>query len=222
VISVVVICHNYGRFLSKCVQSILLNKKKYIREILIINDSSIDNTEEVSKKLKKNNKLVKYFKCNFSSLSKSTNFGVRKSKSAWLTKIDADDFVSKNFLKDYFDELKKKKLDFIYGDIIQINELEKKEKIIKQNYNKKNIFKYPMGSGTIFSKKLWSSVGGFNEKLFYQDDFDFWLKIKKEIKFSKGYINKANYFYKKHKKNMSKNYLKKNLTKIYLLLKYLI
>ena len=72
-ISIIVICHNYGRFLKKCVKSILLNEKKYIKEILIIDDSSKDDTKEIALDLKKKTQLIKYFRKNFNSLSKSTN-----------------------------------------------------------------------------------------------------------------------------------------------------
>ena len=66
----------------------------------------------------------------------------------------------------------------------------------------------------IYSKKIWEDVGGFNENIYYQDDYDFWLKIIKNKNFKIGYFNEAGYIYRKHKKNMSKNKIKKNLTKI--------
>ena len=64
-------------------------------------------------------------------------------------------------------------------------------------------------------------MGGFDETLTYQDDFDFWLKVK-EKKFNKGYINQSHYFYKRHNLNMSNNLIKKYITKIYVILKNLI
>jgi glycosyltransferase involved in cell wall biosynthesis len=220
-ISIIVICHNYGRFLKKCVKSILLNEKKYIKEILIIDDSSKDDTKEIALDLKKKTQLIKYFRKNFNSLSKSTNFGIKKSKSKWVTKIDADDYISKSFLKVFYDELSKKKLDFIYGNIIMNDKLRKKKRIINQGNLKSKIFKYPMGSGTIFNKSVWSSVGGFDEKLYYQDDYDFWLRINKK-KFNIGYFNKALYCYQKHSENMSNSLFKKNLTKMYVFFKNII
>ena len=221
-VSVIVICHNYGRYLNKCVNSILHNHKSYLSEIIIINDASDDNTEEVAKKLKKKTKKIKYFKKKFRSLSKSINFGIRKTTCNWITKIDADDYVSKNFIKNLFNELVKKNLDFICGNIVEINSSGKKIRTINQNLKNFKQFKYPFGSGTIINKKLWSAVGGFDEKLIYQDDFDFWLKIKKKKNFSKGYINQSHYYYKKHNLNMSNNIIKKYITKIYVILKNLI
>ena len=220
-ISVIVTCHNYGKFLKKCIKSILLNKKKYIREILIIDDASIDNTREIALDLKKNNRLIKYFRKDFRSLSKSINFGIKKSKSKWVTKIDADDYIFKKFLEVFYIELNKKKLDFIYGNIVEKDILKKKIRIINQGNSKSKIFGYPMGSGTIFNKSVWSSVGGFNEKLYYQDDYDFCLRINK-TKFNIGYFNKALYCYQKHSKNMSNSLFKKNLTKIYVFFKNII
>ncbi len=52
-VSAIVISHNYGRFLKKCVKSILHNNKNYINEIIIIDDSSSDNTQEIALNLKK-------------------------------------------------------------------------------------------------------------------------------------------------------------------------
>ena len=78
-----------------------------------------------------------------------------------------------------------------------------------------------MGSGTIFNKSVWSSVGGFDEKLYYQDDYDFWLRINKK-KFNIGYVNKALYCYQKHSENMSNSLFKKNLTKMYVFFKNII
>lgn len=220
-VSAIVISHNYGRFLKKCVKSILHNNKNYISEIIIIDDSSSDNTQEVALNLKKKNKKIKFFKKDFQSLSKSTNYGIRKAKSKFITKIDADDYVSKNFFENFFKKILRNKLDFAFGDIVEISKKNKKS-LVRQNYNFNNMLNYPMGSGTIFTKKLWKKVGGFNEKIFYQDDFDFWLKIRKNKKFNKGYISTADYFYNKHEKNMSRSLIKKNLTKLYIILRSLI
>ena len=54
-ISFVVPAHNYGYLITKCISSILKNEKKFIKEIIIINDSSNDDTDLIIKKLKKKN-----------------------------------------------------------------------------------------------------------------------------------------------------------------------
>ena len=218
-ISIVVICHNYGRFLRKCLSSIIRADNKVLKEIIIIDDSSTDNTSVISAEFQRNYKKIFFYKKKFKSLSKSTNFAISKSSGTWIAKVDADDYVSKNFISDFVSKIKMNdKANYICTDIICFNEAKKIKFKIKQNFTTKNtFFKYPLGSGSLFKKRLWKTVNGFNENLYYQDDLDFWFKIKKIKKLI--YIEKANYFYRKHGRNMSKNIIIKYLTKIYILLK---
>ena len=61
-ISFIVPSHNYGSLISNCVSSIMKNDKNFIREIIVVNDSSSDHTDEVIKKLKKNTKKLNTLK----------------------------------------------------------------------------------------------------------------------------------------------------------------
>ena len=221
-ISVIVISHNYGSFLDKCLKSILKNDKKLIKEVIVLDDSSEDNTFDVVYKFKKKYKKIKYFKKNFKSLSKSINFSVRKATGSWITKVDADDYINQNFLKDFYNKIKLNKFNYIYGNIKIKNLNSKNNYILKQNHKLNSLLNYPLGSGCVYKKEIWLKVGGYNENIRYQDDFDFWLNLKKSKILKIGYINKANYIYQKHSSNMSASVIEKNLTKIYLLGKYFI
>ena len=65
-------------------------------------------------------------------------------------------------------------------------------------------------------------MGGFDETLTYQDDFDFWLKVKKKKNLTKVILISHIIFIKRHNLNMSNNLIKKYITKIYVILKNLI
>ena len=221
-ISFIVPTHNYGFMLKRCINSILSNEKKYVREILIINDASKDNTDQIVKKIKKNKK-IKYFKKNYRNLSKTTNFGISQAEGNLICKVDADDTINKKFAENNYLFMKKTKADFVFSNVL-VNDLVKKKKYFK-NQNSKKIFRffsYPHGSGCLFKKKIWKKVGKFNQNNFYQDDFDFWLKINKLQNIKIRHLNKALYIYNKHNKNMSKSFFLKNLTKLKILIKNLI
>ena len=221
-ISVIVISHNYGSFLDKCLKSILKNDKKLIKEVIVLDDSSEDNTFDVVYKFKKKFKKIKYFKKNFKSLSKSINFSVKKATGSWITKVDADDYINQNFLKDFYNKIKLNKFNYIYGNIKIKNLNSKNNYILKQDHKLNSLLNYPLGSGCVYKKEIWLKVGGYNENIRYQDDYDFWLNLKKSKILKVGYVNKANYIYQKHSSNMSSSLIEKNLTKIYLLGKYFI
>tara|TARA_A100001015_G_scaffold317986_1_gene436444 strand:+ start:3573 stop:4247 length:675 start_codon:yes stop_codon:yes gene_type:complete len=223
-ISFIVPCHNYGYNLERCVKSILSNDKSLIKEILIINDSSTDNTKQVAFKLMKLSKKIFYFEKKFKNLSKTMNFGISKLRSnSIISKIDADDYIKKNYAHFLLRFFNFNNLDFLYSNLI-IKEVSNNKFFYKNQKIKKifKFFKYPNGSGCLIKKSLWKKVGGFNEKNFYQDDYDFWLKINKLQDVKIGYIDKSLYVYNKHNKNMSKNLIKKNVTKIKIFLKNLI
>ncbi len=219
-ISFVVPTHNYGKYLIKCIDSIFNNDVNLIDDVIIVNDSSSDNTKLIIEKLVKKYDKIKYFEVSFRSLSKTMNFGIDKTSSKFISKIDADDWLSNDFTNILYNELIKKDLDYIYGDLIVHDEKKCTSYIKSQKIHKlfKKIY-YPVGSGTIFKKKIWEQIGGYNELIYYQDDYDFWLKLNKLFNIRIGYIKSANYNYRKHHLNMSKNIIQKNITKYKILLK---
>jgi|TARA_B110000037_G_C17106230_1_gene499936 glycosyltransferase involved in cell wall biosynthesis len=219
-ISVILLTHNYANYLSECLDSILKNDISLIGEIIIINDYSTDNTDQVVIKYQTQTNKIRYYKTKFLSLNKSYNFGVSKSNFEFITKIDADDSIEKNFISNFFSKLKEKDYDFIFGDIRIVDSNGNFISVKKQRIDFiKSFTKYPLGSGTIYKKNIWKQLGGFDEKIKYQDDYDFWLKIKRLKNVKIGYLSEQGYNYRKHNNNMSKNIFKKNLTKLFVFLR---
>ena len=89
----------------------------------------------------------------YNCLSKTLNYVVRKVKTEWILKIDADDFISKNMIKELFQYTEK--FDFIFANYFLFNKIliKKKKQIIKKNFLK--YFFHPIGSGNLYKKKLW-------------------------------------------------------------------
>ena len=54
-ITVYITNYNYGKYIDKCIESVLLQTYKYI-EILIIDDGSKDNSKKIIQKYAKNKK----------------------------------------------------------------------------------------------------------------------------------------------------------------------
>ena len=95
--SIIVTTHNYAVYLKRCIDSLLLQTVEPL-EIIIINDSSSDNTDDVMKKYA-GNKLVQYFLVDFKSAQKSRNFGLQKAKGEYVLNMDADNYLDKTFLE---------------------------------------------------------------------------------------------------------------------------
>ena len=216
-ITVIIINSNYGTYLSKCVSSVLKNDLNCIKEILIIDDSSKDKSLRIIKEIeKKSNKIISY-KVKFKNLSKSLNFAISKVKTEWILKIDSDDYIDQNMIKFLYKY--QTNYDFILGNtyLFDKEKIYKKKQIIKTNFLK--YFFHPLGSGNLFKKKLWNKIGGYNEANKFKDDVFFWTKILKIKNLKIKHLNKHLYFYRQHKKSMSKNIFRKYLALIKIIYK---
>ena len=219
-ISILITTHNYGHFLKNCLDSILSNNLSVVREIIIVDDSSTDNTKNIVKKFTIQNKKIKYFFVNFKLPAKTKNYAAKIASGKWITFIDGDDYVSKNYINNYYNYIKKNDADFVYANV----KIVKKKIIINHIQKRMGIFYFlnnPHGSGCMIKKNIWKKIKGINEKLKFQDDFDFWCKINQLNKVKINYIQNSDYFYRKHNTNRSKNILRKYTYKLYLIFKYL-
>ncbi len=99
-LTIIIPAFNAQKTLSKCINSIINQKKNWL-ELIVIDDNSNDKTLEICKKYKK-----KVSKNNFKffSLKKNKgpgfcrNIGIKKSSGIFLAFLDSDDFFLKNSL----------------------------------------------------------------------------------------------------------------------------
>jgi len=107
-VSIIIPSYNGLPFLKDAVKSVLVQTYKNF-ELIIIDDSSKDNTYEYIVSLIKKDKRIKYFKTkkNTGTTAAARNFGVKRSKGKFLSFLDADDLWHKNKLEKQINSLKK-------------------------------------------------------------------------------------------------------------------
>lgn len=108
-ISVIVPVYNTEKYIEKCLKSIL-NQTMDDIEIIVVNDGSTDNSENIIKEIEKNNDTkiqIKYFKKENGGLSDARNYGVKKATGKYISFIDSDDYIDEELYKNlekYIDE----------------------------------------------------------------------------------------------------------------------
>jgi glycosyltransferase involved in cell wall biosynthesis len=95
VVSVIIPCYKQAFFLKEAIESVLAQTYPYF-EILVVDDGSPDNVEEVSKSCPS----VHYIKQSNSGAAIARNNGLWKSKGSFLVFLDADDRLLPNALED--------------------------------------------------------------------------------------------------------------------------
>lgn len=94
-ISVIIPVYNTSKYIEKCLNSIVNQTMESI-EIVIVNDGSTDNSEEIIQKWINENqhkKTIKYFKKENGGLSAARNFGVKQATGEYITFVDSDDYL---------------------------------------------------------------------------------------------------------------------------------
>ncbi len=102
--SFIVPVYNTGKYLNKCLDSLVCQTFKDF-EIIIVNDGSTDNSEMIISKYKKKYSNIKVINQNNQGLSMARNNGVKKATGKYLIFVDSDDYVEKDLLKEIDKEI---------------------------------------------------------------------------------------------------------------------
>lgn len=204
-VSVVIPTYNAAPFIEKCLTSVVQQNYKNF-EIIVVDDCSNDNTNDLIKKL--NIKKLKLFKTKHNSggPARPRNLGIYKSKGMYIAFLDQDDHWEKNKLKICIDTIKNK-YDFCYHQLKNNNKIITKHKIDISKNPFKMLLKFgpiPTTSGIVCKKRIIQKVSGFSEakNLIAGEDYDCWLKIAKAGgKFA--FINKPLGTYGKNPKRLT-------------------
>lgn len=118
--SVVIPAYNSGKYIKKCVDSVL-NQTYSKCEVIVVDDLSTDNTSDIFEKYYKNNKKVKYIKLDSKRYSGGArNVGILASKGDYILCIDSDDWLKdENVIKDINDKLNGEDIMLLGFDMLQ-------------------------------------------------------------------------------------------------------
>jgi len=211
VISIIVPVYNQKKYIGRCIRSILsqsIDKKFY--EIIAINDGSTDKTDLALQLFKKDVKIISNKKNQ--GLPKALNSGIKKSKGNYIIRVDADDYVNKDFLLILLKFLRlNNHMDAVACDYYLVDD---KEKIIERA----NCIKYPIACGILFKTHNLIDIGLYDEDFLINEEKD--LRIRFLKKYTIGRVELPLYRYRQHKNSLTTNKIKKKSYDIKLRKKY--
>ncbi len=98
-ISFIIPSYNSANTIKRAVESILSQTANIKYEIIIVDDGSTDNTEEVIKSYEKDDR-IKYYKKENSGVADTRNYGVKMATGEYIIFVDSDDYISQELLRD--------------------------------------------------------------------------------------------------------------------------
>ena len=106
IFSVIIPVYNGENTIERALASLISNKK-YIKEVIIINDCCTDSTQNIVNKFIKNNYFnIRCFKNEKRlGVGYSRKLGIKKSNGKWITFLDADDCITANSLRYVYNQI---------------------------------------------------------------------------------------------------------------------
>lgn len=104
-ISIIVPVYNAGKYLLSCADSIIAQTYEEF-ELLLIDDGSTDNSLEICEKLKEKDERIRIYHHKNCGVSETRNTGIKLAKGRFVTFVDADDTVDRDYLSTLYGTLR--------------------------------------------------------------------------------------------------------------------
>lgn len=174
-ISVVITCHNLGKYLREAVDSVLCQTLQDL-EIIVVDDSS-DDKETVDILAHLDNQKVQVIRVEKRNVSAARNCGIRESRGKYICCLDADDVLEPTYLEKAVIVLDEEPtIGFVgcwYKAFGEKQWIFRPEGVSLTDFLIEN--RAPITS--LFRKEAWEKVGGYDERLGGYEDWEFWINV---------------------------------------------
>lgn len=218
-VSVAIAAYNHAQYIEKALDSILKEDYPNI-EVIILDDGSTDNTEEVVIKWQKENSYqLLYIKQTNAGISKTLNRLIDLCNGEYLAFLSSDDYLLNNSISKrvkYLQQNPQKCSVFADSIVVDnnnnktmdsaINDLHKGRKenfLTDKGLRDEVVRKWAVAGPTRMDKPaLYKKIGKYDEGLFI-DDWDFYLRtVSRDLM---GFIDEPLAAYRVHNTNTSHN-----------------
>jgi len=189
-VSVIIPSYNREKLIVKAINSVFNQSYKHV-EILLIDDASTDNTEQVIKGLGKEN--IRYFRLDKNSgQCVARNYGIGKAKGKYVAFLDSDDEWLPEKLKLQVNcfENSTDKLGGVYCYSYSKDMIRNTTSRITGTYYRGDLYHNflegfcpPTPSLFLIKTQAIREAGGFDENLITFVDLDMWLRISRNYHF---------------------------------------
>jgi glycosyltransferase involved in cell wall biosynthesis len=192
-LSIVVPAYNVDKYLDESIVSVLSQKTQYKYELIIINDGSVDNTQDVISKYA-NNEGIKLINQGNKGLSNARNVGIDASRGKFIMFLDADDILLPDAIEKMVSAAIIGDYDIVEGGHVRFTdsaEIKRSDaigtQIVSESYrtNPNYIFECAgYAWAKLYKRELWTNLG-FPDGYLYEDTVIHYVLLRLCNKYSK-------------------------------------
>ena len=176
-LSVIVLCYNYGKYIREALQSIRTETFRDY-ELIILDDGSTDPlTVNVLAELRKEG--IRVETQTHAGQARALNRGISEARGKYVCCLSADDTLEPTYFEKCIILLESNPgVTFAYS---LVRTFGSEQRIgVTQPYDFRLLLKYNHVCGSaVFRKDSWKIVGGFDESMSAYEDWDFWIRLGK-------------------------------------------
>ncbi len=187
-LSVIIPAHNEEKGIEETIFSVLKSDYKNLKEILVINDGSTDNTKRIVQEIAKKYPKVKLINKKNTGKADSINYVLKKVETDLVAIIDADSYIRKNALRNMVGYFDSPEIGSVTGRILVKNNKKLLERLQAIEYAMiiftrkllefvEGIWVTP-GALSVYRTGVLKQVGGFDPKNMTEDVEITWRLIK--------------------------------------------
>ncbi len=195
--SIIITNFNYSKYLARCLRSCFNQSlERDLYEVILVDDCSSDNSIKVANSFIKEKNFYLIENSKNLGVAGSANKGISKSKAKFVVRVDADDYVSNDFLRFLIFYLEDNKEAFCVScDYHYVDDNEQKYKRIKYD-------EIPVSCGVMYRKDELIKLGMYNEEFKHREEEELRARLGSLYKIHN--LGISLYRYRKHSSNKTK------------------
>ena len=206
-VTVYITSHNYGRFLTEAIDSVL-RQTLSSWELFVIDDGSHDSSREIATRYAEQHANIETIENDEPlGLRACANEVIRRARGQYIIRLDADDFFDENallVLASYLDN--HRDIGLVFPNWIYVDEngsflgIENRKKIGTEA----QVLDLPAhGACTMVRRRVLKSIGGYDTQHNAQDGHELWLKVLH--RYGVANVQTPLFFYRQHGSSMSRD-----------------
>jgi glycosyltransferase involved in cell wall biosynthesis/ADP-heptose:LPS heptosyltransferase/radical SAM superfamily enzyme YgiQ (UPF0313 family)/predicted O-methyltransferase YrrM/2-polyprenyl-3-methyl-5-hydroxy-6-metoxy-1,4-benzoquinol methylase len=189
-VSIIVTAYNAADYISRAIESILIQSYRNF-EIIVVDDGSTDNTAEIVRGFE--GEPIKYFFKENGGVASARNFGLQKAGGSFIIMLDSDDMMTPDYIASHLQGFEQHpEADMIYCDDLLIDEQDKPIRVINrpEYSNPDGIISDMFRCGfpvvhfkTCIKRSVFDKLGLYDERLIVAEDYDMMRRfVKQQLK----------------------------------------
>ena len=118
-ISIIIPVYNTGKYLNRCIDSIICQTYKDL-DIIIVDDGSLSETSDICDSIAEADSRIRVFHKQNEGVSVARNYGLSYAKGDYVGFVDSDDWIAPNMYERLLVQLTQNKVDIVYCDALTI------------------------------------------------------------------------------------------------------